>query len=85
MFDCKKCGQCCRHLNLSSLYDHLNRGDGVCKYLDDESSLCTIYENRPDECNIDLIYERCFSTSMSKEEYYRLNYKMCKEFQKSSK
>ena len=54
MFKCDKCGECCRHLNESDLYIELDRGDGVCKYLD--GNLCSIYENRPLHCRIDESY-----------------------------
>lgn len=42
MYKCNKCGKCCKSLNLSKLYDDLNRGDGVCIYLDEENNLCKI-------------------------------------------
>lgn len=40
MFKCDKCGECCRHLDKSEEYRELDRGDGVCKYLD--QNLCSI-------------------------------------------
>lgn len=76
MFKCDKCGECCRHLNESDLYKELDRGDGVCKYLD--GNLCSIYENRPLLCRIDESYYAFFKNNMTKEEYYRLNYEGCK-------
>ena len=36
MFHCDKCGICCRSLRRSPLYSGLDRGDGVCRYLDGE-------------------------------------------------
>ena len=42
MFKCDCCGLCCMNLNKSDLYDDLNRGDGVCKYFDEVSKLCSI-------------------------------------------
>ena len=44
---CQKCGTCCRFAGL--ITHPLDRGDGVCKYLD-ENNLCSIYEDRPDMC-----------------------------------
>ena len=41
MFKCDKCGECCRHLDESELYQEIDRGDGVCKFLTD--NLCSIY------------------------------------------
>lgn len=75
MFSCEKCGACCRALNDSAIYASLNRGDGVCKYLN--GNLCSIYENRPLLCRIDESYELFWKDMMDLEEYYRENYKAC--------
>ncbi|MCI8860057.1 MAG: YkgJ family cysteine cluster protein [Lachnospiraceae bacterium] len=75
MFVCDKCGECCRNLNLSPLYQQLDRGDGVCRYL--SGNLCSIYETRPLLCRIDESYHIFFQDTISKEEYYSLNYKAC--------
>lgn len=75
MFLCDQCGQCCRQVNLSSLYQELDRGDGVCKYLD--GNLCSIYETRPLLCRVDESYEIFFKETMNQDEYYRLNYAAC--------
>lgn len=64
----------------SSIYAELDRGDGVCKYFDDNSMLCNIYKNRPVLCNVDQMYNLFFGEKMSREEYYNLNYKSCKIF-----
>jgi len=65
------------------LYDNLNRGDGVCKYL--IGNLCSIYNERPLFCRIDECYELYFKDTMSKEEYYRLNMEECKKLKKQEK
>ena len=75
MFECDKCGECCRHLHLSDIYADLDRGDGVCKYL--VGNLCSIYDTRPLKCRIDDSYE-IYKDSMSRVEYYQLNYEVCK-------
>ena len=80
MFKCNKCGICCRNLDKSDLYKHLDRGDGVCKYLN--KNLCSIYQERPLICRIDESYEAYFSEVYSKEEYYKLNYEACQKLQK---
>ena len=77
MFNCDKCGQCCRNLATSTLYADLDRGDGICKYL--EGNLCSIYEIRPIKCRIDECYERYFKDEISKEVFYELNYDICKK------
>ena len=70
MFQCNKCGCCCRSLQLSPDYADLDRGDGVCIYLVD--NLCSIYDTRPLKCRVDECYEVLFKGIMSKEDYYRL-------------
>lgn len=82
MFKCDCCGQCCRHISLSDIYSPLDRGDGICKFFDEDKSLCSIYENRPVECNVDAMFELYFSQKMTKEEYYELNYKACRKLKK---
>jgi hypothetical protein len=79
MFKCDCCGACCRHISLSEIYSDLDRGDGVCRFLDEETSLCTIYENRPIKCNVDAMFETYFSREMTREEYEELNYTACRE------
>lgn len=75
MFQCDKCGACCRNLDKSPLYAGLHDGDGVCRYLRD--NLCSIYEDRPLLCRIDESYERLLKGTISKQDYYRLNYEAC--------
>lgn len=75
MFKCDKCGQCCRHLANSEVYKELDRGDGVCKYLD--GNLCSIYDDRPVICNIDKAFELYFKHVISKEDYIKLNQEAC--------
>ena len=75
MFNCEKCGSCCRHLNLSKLFSDLDRGDGICKFLN--GNLCSIYDDRPLKCRVDEAYCAWFKDEISIDEYYHLNYKMC--------
>ena len=82
MFKCDKCGCCCSNLGASKIYSDLDRGDGICKFFDENTRLCSIYENRPLKCNIDKTYELLFKDKMTLEEYYRLNYESCKKLKK---
>lgn len=81
MFKCDQCGKCCRNLNKSQLYSELDRGDGICKFLN--GNLCSIYQVRPLLCRVDDCYEQFFKESMSKEDFYSLNYEVCNELKKS--
>ncbi|MBQ3825062.1 MAG: hypothetical protein II811_02880 [Spirochaetaceae bacterium] len=76
MFECDKCGLCCAHIGESELYRDLDRGDGVCKYLKDK--LCSIYEKRPLLCRVDESFEEFFSKTMTREDFYELNYQGCR-------
>ncbi len=75
MFPCNQCGACCRHVNLSPLYEELDRGDGVCRYL--KGNLCSIYEKRPLKCRIDECYDRFFKNQMTRREYYEKTLACC--------
>ena len=85
MFICDCCGLCCKNLKNSALYYDLNRGDGVCKFFNEENNLCNIYNERPDKCNVDKMFELYFKELMSKEEYYESNYMACKKFKEEGK
>lgn len=83
MFTCDKCGECCRHVNLSPLYQHLDRGDGICKYL--QGNLCGIYDARPLLCQVNESYEAFFKGIMTREEYNRANSVNCKKLKQMRK
>lgn len=61
-FDCSKCGACCRKVN--------------CVHITDDN-LCSIYDTRPVECDVEKGYEVFFAAHMSKEDYYRENKRIC--------
>ena len=65
-FHCDKCGLCCRLLKNVPQLAAFDRGDGVCKFL--QGNLCSIYENRPDICNVEKMYP-VFASVMSRQEY----------------
>ena len=60
---------------------HMAKPDGVCKYLDEATNLCTIYNERPIFCRVDELYEKNLSDKMSREDFYRINKEVCKKFQ----
>lgn len=76
IFQCNKCGKCCESLNRSFLYDDLNDGNGTCKYYDKNTKLCTIYNSRPEKCNVEKFYKKV-SHLYTYEEYIKLNYLSC--------
>lgn len=78
-FLCNKCGKCCKMFkNLpKEIAEIFDRGDGVCKYLDDKN-LCTIYENRPDFCNCHKAY-KYVKDKLTPEEYIKLTNEYCRK------
>lgn len=80
MFECDKCGVCCKHIRLSN-HSELDRGDGVCKHLTAEN-LCAIYESRPIFCNVDAYWEKFLSDKISRQKFHELNRKSCEELKK---
>lgn len=64
----------------NALYSDLDRGDGICKFLD--GNVCSIYNTRPAKCRVDKCYELYFSDRLTKEEFYKLNYQICKVLKK---
>lgn len=85
LFPCTNCGQCCRLVNMSSATAFLDRGDGVCQYLDTVTNLCTIYHQRPIICNISVFYNKHLSQTLSWEEYVNMNLEMCRKFQEDAR
>ena len=81
-FLCNKCGKCCKMFkNLpKEIAEIFDRGDGVCKYLDDKN-LCTIYENRPDFCNCHKAY-KYVKDKLTPEEYIKLTNEYCRKEEK---
>lgn len=82
MFVCDQCGLCCMSIGSSPLLSMLDRGDGICRYFDERSKLCTIYPNRPLICNVDKAFRLYFHESMTLDEYYALNYAACRELKR---
>ena len=84
-FQCDRCGLCCQRVGLSQIYKHLDRGDGVCRYYEDATHRCSIYDKRPVICNVELFYEKFMKQKMSKEEFFTLNYTVCQQLKGKTK
>lgn len=78
-FPCTACGKCCRKVNLSEQTNYLNRGDGVCRYFDEKTNLCTIYNDRPLVCRVEDYYKKYLSQQYSWDEFIEINIKICNE------
>ena len=82
-FPCTSCGLCCKNLGLSSEASKLNRGDGTCRYFDDNTNLCTIYEDRPLVCRVEDYYTKYLSETFKWDDFVALNLKVCETLQKN--
>ncbi len=83
-FVCKKCGCCCKNIGVYEPAEFLDRGDGVCKYFDEKTNLCTIYDFRPDFCRVDKMYKQ-YKDKMTWNQYVDANYEGCEELRKMEK
>ena len=73
------CGECCRHIDLISELSEFDSGNGICIHL--KENICDIYENRPDLCRVDRMYEKQFSKEYTWDEFCKLNEFVCKQLQ----
>lgn len=76
IFECDKCGICCKHIDNIPQLKSFDMGNGRCKFLLD-NNLCEIYEHRPDICNVSKMYEIEYSKYFTEEEYFELNFEGC--------
>lgn len=83
MFKCDKCGECCRNLDKSPIYQSMHDGNGVCRFL--KGNICSIYNDRPLICRVDDSYEVFFKDEMSYDEYLQQNYLCCEILKKNMK
>jgi len=81
MFPCTGCGACCQNItNIEELKEH-DLGNGTCKHLDHISNKCTIYNDRPNICRIDEMFDLVYSKKFTRKEFYIENAKACNKFQ----
>ena len=71
-YKCENCGECCKNWNPARYDKNIVDKNGVCKYLDVNTNLCTIYDTRPDFCRVDVQYEKYLKDKINWEEYIRL-------------
>ena len=81
-FDCERCGRCCRKVGTVPIAKDMALPNGVCKYLNEETNLCRIYETRPLICNVDAYYDRYMKDVMTREEFHARNKEICRSFRK---
>jgi Fe-S-cluster containining protein len=71
LYKCENCGQCCKNWNPAQHDISLVDENGVCKFLNQETNLCTIYDKRPIFCRTYEYYEQIVAKSQNISlEYY---------------
>lgn len=80
MFQCSKCGICCRNIDKIPELSDFHNGDGICIHLN-RNNLCNIYENRPDVCNVEKMYQLKYKDVISRDEYEKMNMEGCRILQ----
>ena len=78
-FNCSQCGACCRIAGELGFMP--SREDGACIHLG-EDNLCTIYDERPDICNVEKMYYKR-KLGITKKEYFKMQNEACNLLQKS--
>lgn len=82
--NCESCGaQCCKNWNIARFDPSMSDENGVCIYLDKNTNLCTIYDDRPIFCRV---YQ--YFTQVSNMPFEQMTYHAkqgCKALQKMSK
>ena len=82
-FNCTSCGQCCRNISHISELKKFDNGNGVCKFLS-KTNKCDIYDNRPDVCKIDIMYQKFYVNKISEIKFIELNAEACNTLQESA-
>jgi Fe-S-cluster containining protein len=85
MFPCTGCGLCCQNItNIKELKEY-DLGNGTCKYFDNISAECKIYNGRPDICRVDKMFELEYSKYVTKHTFYMGNASVCNSLQEQYK
>ncbi|MEA1954707.1 MAG: YkgJ family cysteine cluster protein [Campylobacterota bacterium] len=85
MFPCTSCGLCCQNIaDVKELKD-FDLGNGVCRHFNSISNSCNIYDDRPDICKVDKMFEIKYHRFFTKKDFYIENAKVCNELQNQYK
>ena len=77
-FICTQCGACFRGAKVLKIAGLPVKKDGSCGYL--KNNLCSIYENRPDICNVNKLRDthvKEHGVDITKKDWYIHTSKMC--------
>lgn len=79
-FPCTACGKCCRKVGNSPQTQFLDRGDSVCRYFNEETNLCNIYDDRPIVCRVQDYYQQYLSDKIKWIDFVEINQAICQKF-----
>ena len=94
-FTCTQCGLCCTKVGFAlSQKDHIYQTlidafpfkadeSGACEKYDKESKKCTVYENRPTICRVEMV-RQLFHSDMNKDKYNAASEEACRILQKEA-
>lgn len=82
-FKCDLCGICCKNIKHVPQLKEYDNGNGQCIYLTIDNK-CSIYNNRPEICNVNLMYKKYYSDIYCEDEFYNLNYEICEKLKNNS-
>ena len=85
MFPCTGCGLCCQNItNIEELKTY-DLGNGTCKYFDAMNLECIIYDDRPNICRVDKMFDLVYHKEFTREEFYIGNANICNNLQEQYK
>lgn len=84
-FPCNACGHCCRNVHLSVDTNFLNRGDGVCRFFEQSTQLCNIYDTRPLVCRVEEYYDTYLADHYTWDGFVKMNMQICQKLQGDEK
>lgn len=80
---CTSCGECCRNIAHIPELKVFDRGNGECKHLAYDNT-CKIYDERPNVCRVELMYEKYYANKITKVEFINLNISACNYLQEAA-
>ncbi len=63
---------------------YLDRGDGTCRHYQQTTRQCSIYDNRPNICRVDVQFQQHYAALMSWKAFVDLNAEACRFLQKQA-
>lgn len=78
-FPCDNCGACCKSIQFSEQTSWLDRGDGICRHFNESNNLCSIYETRPEVCNVAVMYQKHYQDSYDWHSFVEINQIICQK------